>query len=60
MAHNLKKHIFNLWNPPFNIPVYIVVKLEDNFTKRWDMTLKVCAHLVLGVMLAGVLAMNLV
>jgi hypothetical protein len=37
--NNLKKHIFNLWNPPFNLPVRIAVMLEENFTKRWDMML---------------------
>jgi hypothetical protein len=28
-----------LRNLPFNLPVRIVVTLEDNFTKRWDMML---------------------
>jgi hypothetical protein len=37
--NNLKKHIFNLWNCPFNLPARIVVTLEENFTKRWDMML---------------------
>jgi hypothetical protein len=37
--NNLKKHIFNLWNPPFNLPACIAVTLEENFTKRWDMML---------------------
>jgi hypothetical protein len=35
--NNLKKHIFNLWNPPFNLPARIATTLEENFTKRWDM-----------------------
>jgi hypothetical protein len=35
--NNLKKHIFNLRNPPFNILGHITTKLEENFTKRWDM-----------------------
>ena len=35
--NNLKKHIFNLWNPPFNLPAHIATTLEENFTKRWDM-----------------------
>jgi hypothetical protein len=37
--NNLKKHIFNLRNPPFNLPVRIAMTLEENFTKRWDMML---------------------
>jgi hypothetical protein len=37
--NNLKKHIFNLRNPPFNLPVRIATTLEENFTKRWDMML---------------------
>ena len=36
---NLKKPIFNLWNPPFNLPACIAVTLEENLTKRWDMIL---------------------
>ena len=35
--NNLKKHIFNLWNPPFNLPARIAMMLEENFTTRWDM-----------------------
>jgi hypothetical protein len=35
--NNLKKHIFNLRNPPFNLPARIATTLEENFTKRWDM-----------------------
>jgi hypothetical protein len=35
--NNLKKHIFNLRNPPFNLPGRIAATLEENFTKRWDM-----------------------
>jgi hypothetical protein len=35
--NNLKKHIFNLRNPPFNLPTHIATTLEENFTKRWDM-----------------------
>jgi hypothetical protein len=37
--NNLKKHIFNLRNPPFNLLARIVVMLEENCTKRWDMML---------------------
>jgi hypothetical protein len=37
--NNLKKHIFNLQNPPFNLPARIATMLEENFTKRWDMML---------------------
>jgi hypothetical protein len=37
--NNLKKHIFNLWNPPFILPTRITTTLEENFTKRWDMML---------------------
>jgi hypothetical protein len=37
--NNLKKHIFNLQNLPFNLPAHIAVMLEENFTKRWDMML---------------------
>jgi hypothetical protein len=37
MMNNLKKHIFNLRNPPFNLPGRIAVTLEEYFTKRWDM-----------------------
>jgi hypothetical protein len=37
--NNLKKHIFNLRNPPFNLPTCIATTLEENFTKRWDMML---------------------
>ena len=37
MAYNLKKRIFNLRNPLFNLPRCIVVMLEGNFTKKWDM-----------------------
>jgi hypothetical protein len=36
---NLKKHIFNLRNPPFNLPARIATTLEENFIKRWDMML---------------------
>jgi hypothetical protein len=32
--NNLKKHIFNLQNPPFNLPARIATTLEENFTKR--------------------------
>jgi hypothetical protein len=32
--NNLKKHIFNLRNPPFNLLACIIVTLEENFTKR--------------------------
>jgi hypothetical protein len=39
MMNNLKKHIFNLQNPPFNFPARIAVTLEENFTKTWDMML---------------------
>ena len=35
--NNLNKHIFNLRNPPFNLPAYIAMTLEKNFTMRWDM-----------------------
>jgi hypothetical protein len=35
--NNLKKHIFNLRNPPFNLLARIATTLEENFTKRWDM-----------------------
>ena len=35
--NNLNKHIFNLQNPPFNLPACIATMLEENFTKRWDM-----------------------
>jgi hypothetical protein len=35
--NNLKKHIFNLWKPPFNLPTRITVTLEENFMKRWNM-----------------------
>jgi hypothetical protein len=35
--NNLKKQIFNLRNPPFNLPARIATTLEENFTKRWDM-----------------------
>jgi hypothetical protein len=35
--NNLKKHIFILRNPPFNLPVRIATMLEENFTKIWDM-----------------------
>jgi hypothetical protein len=37
--NNLKKPIFNLRNPPFNLPTHITTTLEENFTKRWDMML---------------------
>jgi hypothetical protein len=37
--NNLKKHIFNLRIPPFNLPARIATTLEENFTKRWDMML---------------------
>jgi hypothetical protein len=33
--NNLKEHIFNLRNLPFNLPAHIAVTLEENFTKRW-------------------------
>jgi hypothetical protein len=36
---NLKIHIFNLRNPPFNLPTRIATTLEENFIKRWDMML---------------------
>jgi hypothetical protein len=32
--NNLKKHIFNLWNLPFNLPGCIA--LEENITKKWN------------------------
>jgi hypothetical protein len=35
--NNLKKHIFNLQNPSFNLPARIATTLEEKFTKRWDM-----------------------
>jgi hypothetical protein len=35
--NNLKKHIFNLQNPPFNLAARIAATLEENFTKKWDM-----------------------
>jgi hypothetical protein len=37
MMNNLKKYIFNLRNPPFNLPGRIALTLEENFTKRWGM-----------------------
>jgi hypothetical protein len=37
--NNLKKHIFNLQNPPFNLLARIARTLEENFTKKWDMML---------------------
>jgi hypothetical protein len=37
IMNNLKKHIFNLRNPAFNLPARIATTLEENFTKRWDM-----------------------
>jgi hypothetical protein len=37
--NNLKKHLFNLRNPPFNLPTHIAATLEENFTKKWDMML---------------------
>jgi hypothetical protein len=37
--NNLKKHIFNLRNSPFNLLARIATTLEENFTKRWDMML---------------------
>jgi hypothetical protein len=39
MMNNLKKYIFNLPIPLFNLPAHIAVTLEENFTKRWDMML---------------------
>ena len=47
--NNLKKHIFNLQNPPFNLPARIATTLEENFTKRWDMM--VMDHHYAGVLL---------
>jgi hypothetical protein len=35
--NNLKKHIFNLRNSPFNLLACITTTLEENFTKRWNM-----------------------
>jgi hypothetical protein len=35
--NNLKKHIFNLQNPLFNLLGRIIATLEENFMKRWDM-----------------------
>jgi hypothetical protein len=35
----LEKHTFNSWNLPYNLPICIVLKLEDKFTKRWNMML---------------------
>ena len=37
--NNLKKHIFNLQNLPFNLLACIATTLEENFTKKWDMML---------------------
>ena len=36
IINNLKKHIFNLRNPPFNLPGRIAATLEENITKEWD------------------------
>jgi hypothetical protein len=38
--NNLKKHIFNLRNPPFNLLARIATTLEEKFTKRWDMIVR--------------------
>ena len=35
--NNLKKHIFNLRNPPFNFAICLTAMLKENFTKRWNM-----------------------
>jgi hypothetical protein len=37
--NNLKEYIFNLQNPLFNLSLRIIVKLEENFPKEWDIML---------------------
>jgi hypothetical protein len=55
--NNLKKHNFKLRNPPFNLLVYIAVKLEYNFTKKWDMMLTdvYCASALLNLYVKDVM-----
>jgi hypothetical protein len=35
--NNLKRHVFNLQDPDFNLPAPMVAHLEAQFVKRWDM-----------------------
>ena len=37
--NNLRKHIFRLRYPPFSLTLAIAEEIEENFMKRWDMTL---------------------
>jgi hypothetical protein len=35
--NNLKRHVFNLRDPDFNLPAPMATRLEAQFVERWDM-----------------------
>jgi hypothetical protein len=37
--NNLKRHVFSLREPDFNLPAPMVTRLEAQFMQRWDMML---------------------
>jgi hypothetical protein len=37
--NNLKRHVFNLRDPDFNLPAPMATRLEAQFMRRWDMML---------------------
>jgi hypothetical protein len=37
--NNLKRHVFSLREPDFNLPAFLAARLEVQFMHRWDMML---------------------
>jgi hypothetical protein len=37
--NNLKRHVFSLQDPDFNLPAFMVARLEAQFMHKWDMML---------------------
>jgi hypothetical protein len=35
--NNLKRHVFSLWDPDFNLPASMAARLEAQFVQQWDM-----------------------
>jgi hypothetical protein len=35
--NNLKRYVFSLWNPDFNLPTPMAARLEAQFVQRWEM-----------------------
>jgi hypothetical protein len=33
----LKRHVFSLWDPDFNLPASMAARLEAQFVQQWDM-----------------------